>query len=211
MIGTNFAASDQSVAHQVPCFLFFYSNINPLSRIQRLWMIIFNLLACGWHDEMKVFLAKISSALHVLVDERRSAIFTGCIGQDCADNTIILHAEAIWKTAGPHKKRGVVALEKLASADFAFRTSLWFPLRSTWPICLVCLPVNFCAAPAAAAAPSLNPLRLRGCKAVKSQLCWARASSQMQFYTASATCEHTERKKTRLWDTLQTGCFVFFF
>lgn len=52
------------------------------------------------------------------------------------------------------KERGVAAWEKLALADFAFRTSLWFPPRSTWPICLVCLPVNFCAAPAAAPSPT---------------------------------------------------------
>lgn len=145
-----------------------------------------------------------------LANERRLAIFSGFIGQDCADKTIILHAEAICKTAGPHKKRGVVAWEELACADCAFRTGLWFPLRSTWPICPVCPPVNFCAAPAAA--PSLTRSGAEGGKLWKIPTLLSSCVSRTQFLHSFSNM-WTHWQETRLGDTLHTGCCVvrFFF
>lgn len=91
---------------------------------------------------------------------REGRLFSrGFIGQNCADKTIILHAEAICKN--PHKKRGVVAWKKVGVCWLCIPHQLAvspFTLPDQFAL-FACLLI-FRAAPARCALA--HPLRRRG-------------------------------------------------
>lgn len=71
-----------------------------------------NLSVCGWEDQIKNVFSKKkkknSSAAHMPIDGKGLLFSQAFIRPDCADNTIISHAEAIWK-CWLSTKRGVAA------------------------------------------------------------------------------------------------------